>query len=445
MKLSRPRPRLLTVFLDECMSVELIVGTQWGDEGKGKVVDLLGERADIVARYQGGPNAGHTVAFDGETFILHLIPTGILRPDIVCLIGNGVVVDPEVLLEEKRSLEEKGVRVSGRLFVSQNSHLILPYHKRIEQAVERSLGEERIGTTCRGIGPAYADKASRVGIRVGDFLHLASWEENVRQNVRAKNLLLERVYGVEGVDEAEVVDSLRVFRDEIGDSVADTASMLQEGIRQGKRILLEGAQGTLLDIDFGTYPYVTSSSATAGGGCTGLGIGPRQIDRVIGVLKMYTTRVGNGPFPTELKGALGKKLQKIGGEYGATTGRPRRCGWFDGVIARYAVQINGIDTLAVTKLDVLDTLEEIRVCTGYGYRGEILSHFPTNVDVLENVEPVYETLPGWNTPIAGIRRYDELPSAARAYLDKIEELVETPIEIISVGSGREETIWVGSG
>lgn len=432
----------MTAFLKESVSVQLVLGTQWGDEGKGKVVDLLGETSDIVARYQGGPNAGHTVKFDGETFILHLIPTGILRPHTQCFIGNGMVINPDSLLEEMKALEERGIEVSGRLFMSQNAHLILPYHPIIEKVSEEMDGDNKIGTTGRGIGPAYADKASRVGIRMGDLLDFSRLKKKVSQNVRVKNLILEKVYGVEGVDEKEVLDSLEAFREKVKENIVDATWMLHQEIRKGKRVLLEGAQGTLLDIDFGTYPYVTSSNTTLGGVCTGLGIGFRKIDRIIGVLKAYTTRVGNGPFPTELKGSLGDKVRETGREYGATTGRPRRCGWFDSVIARYAVQINGIDALAVTKLDVLDALDEIRICTGYRYRGKVLNRFPADCGVLEEVEPVTEVMPGWQEPISGVRRWEDLPEAARNYLKKIEEIVETPVGMVSVGSTREETIWV---
>jgi len=422
--------------------MQLVLGAQWGDEGKGKVVDLLCEGSDIVARYQGGANAGHTVRFDGETFILHLIPTGILRPHTQCFIGNGMVINPDSLLEEMEALEERGIRVSGRLFISQNAHLILPYHPIIEKVSEEMDGDNKIGTTGRGIGPAYADKASRVGIRMGDLLDFSLLKRKVSQNVRVKNLILEKVYGVQGVNEERILNSLKAFRDKIKGGIIDVRWRLHEEIRKGKRVLLEGAQGTLLDIDLGTYPYVTSSNTTLGGVCTGLGIGLRKIDRIIGVLKAYTTRVGNGPFPTELEGSLGEEIREMGGEYGATTGRPRRCGWFDGVIARYAIQVNDVDALAVTKLDVLDTLDEIQICTGYRYRGEVLTQFPSNGRLLEEVEPVTEVMPGWKEPISGVRQYGDLPEAVRSYLKRIEEIVEIPIRMVSVGSSREETIWL---
>ncbi len=432
----------MAAFLKTSVPMQLVLGAQWGDEGKGKVVDLLCEGSDIVARYQGGANAGHTVRFDGETFILHLIPTGILRPHTQCFIGNGMVINPDSLLEEMEALEERGIRVSGRLFISQNAHLILPYHPIIEKVSEEMDGDNKIGTTGRGIGPAYADKASRVGIRMGDLLDFSLLKRKVSQNVRVKNLILEKVYGVQGVNEERILNSLKAFRDKIKGGIIDVRWRLHEEIRKGKRVLLEGAQGTLLDIDLGTYPYVTSSNTTLGGVCTGLGIGLRKIDRIIGVLKAYTTRVGNGPFPTELEGSLGEEIREMGGEYGATTGRPRRCGWFDGVIARYAIQVNDIDALAVTKLDVLDTLDEIQICTGYRYRGEVLTQFPSNGRLLEEVEPVTEVMPGWKEPISGVRQYGDLPEAVRSYLKRIEEIVETPIRMVSVGSSREETIWL---
>lgn len=433
----------MAAFLKESIQVQLVLGTQWGDEGKGKIVDLLSETSDIVARYQGGPNAGHTVHFDGETIILHMIPTGILRPHTQCLIGNGVVIHPDSLLEEINFLEGKGIAVLGRLFISHNAHLILPYHPLFEKvSEEESVEGEKIGTTGRGIGPAYADKISRIGIRMGDLLDIRHLQRKISQNVRIKNRILEKVYDIPGVDEKEVMDSLKRFDDKVHDVIKDTTALLNHEMREGKRVLLEGAQGTLLDIDFGTYPYVTSSNTTIGGASTGLGISLRKVDRVIGIVKAYTTRVGNGPFPTELKGSFGEKIREIGREFGATTGRPRRCGWFDSIIARYAVQINDIDALAMTKLDVLDTLDEILVCIGYRHKGKMLHHFPSDASILNAMEPVYEVLPGWQEPIASVRRYEDLPAAARNYIKRIEEMVEIPIGIVSVGSSREETIWI---
>jgi len=427
--------------LNEPVPVQVVLGTQWGDEGKGKVVDLLGENVDIVARYQGGPNAGHTVKFGEESFILHHIPSGILRNHTQCVIGNGVVINPESFMEEIRILEDKGIDVINRLFISMNTHLILPYHHLIEKAFEEHKDGKTIGTTGRGIGPAYADKINRIGIRMGDLLDDSALKEKVIQNIRMKNRILERVFDSTGVNEKDVMDSVAVFSDKVRGSITDTTWMLHQALREKKRILMEGAQGTLLDIDFGTYPYVTSSNTTIGGLCTGLGVSARKVDRVIGVIKAYTTRVGNGPLPTELEGDFGEKIRKIGGEYGATTGRPRRCGWFDGVVGQFAVQINDVDMLVVTKLDVLDTLKEINVCTGYLHHGKALDHYPMSNAVLDEVEPVYEVLPGWQQSISDIREYGDLPEEARHYLDRVEKLTGTPIGIVSVGPNREETIW----
>ena len=433
----------MPVSLKEPVSVQLVLGTQWGDEGKGKVVDLIGAYVDIVARYQGGPNAGHTVEFDGETFILHHIPSGILRPHTKCYVGNGVVINPESMMAEITTLEEKGIKVVGRLSISQCAHLILPYHLLVDKATEKGEARRQIGTTGRGIGPAYADKMNRVGIRVGDLLHEDTLRENVSQNIRYKNTVLEKVYGLSRIDEKDVWESLAVFRDKISACITDVTWRLHQDMQEKRKILLEGAQGMLLDIDFGTYPFVTSSNTTVGGVCTGLGMHPKSIDRVIGVIKAYTTRVGNGPFPTELTGDLGEKVREMGGEYGATTGRPRRCGWFDGMIARYAAMVNGLDSLAVTKLDVLDGLEEIKLCTGYRHPelGE-LDHFPTDGYLLEEVEPVYETMPGWQEPLKDIRSIDRLPRKAKDYLDRMEEIVGVPIGAVSVGAGRDQVIWV---
>ena len=431
----------MPAFLKKSVPVQVVLGTQWGDEGKGKVVDLLGEDVDVVVRFQGGPNAGHTVEFDGETFILHLIPTGILRPDVECIIGNGVVINPDSILEEINNLESREIEVLDRLYISHNAHLILPYHCLLDKASENHGSTESIGTTGRGIGPAYADKSSRRGIRIADLLDEKSLKEKVQQNVLIHNVVLKEVYGLPGVKEQAVLESLLKFRDKCKDRFFDTASLLWRKMHEGKRILLEGAQGTLLDIDFGTYPYVTSSNTTIGGTLVGLGISPKRINRIIGILKAYTTRVGNGPFPTELSGDFGDKLREMGGEYGATTGRPRRCGWFDSVIARYAVQLNGIDALALTKLDVLDTLDEIKICTGYRYKGEKLDYFPTNVRVLNEIDPVFETWKGWKQSISDIRKYEDLPDPTKNYLKRIEEITQTPIGIISVGPKRKETVW----
>ncbi|MCJ7813038.1 adenylosuccinate synthase [bacterium] len=431
----------MTALLKESIGVQLVLGGQWGDEGKGKIVDLLGESADIVVRYQGGPNAGHTIKIKEKTFILHLIPSGILRPHTRCVIGNGVVIHPDMLLEEISGLEEKGIQVSGRIFISSNAHLILPYHVFLDKASEELVGGKKIGTTGRGIGPAYADKASRVGIRMGDLLDSKYLEEKIVQNIKIKNLILEKIYGIEGVKVKTVLNSLLDFGEKIREAIVDTTWMIHQEIQSGKRILLEGAQGTLLDIDFGTYPYVTSSNTTVGGALTGLGIGPRKIDRIVGTLKAYTTRVGNGPFPTELKEPFGRHIREMGAEYGSTTGRPRRCGWFDSMVAQYAVRINDIDILAITKLDVLDTLDEISICVGYRHRGKQLNYFPNDCSLLEEIEPIYETLPGWKEKISDIKHFTDLPEAAQNYVKRIEEMIMRPIGIISVGADRNATIW----
>ncbi len=434
----------MKAFLKDPVSVQLVLGTQWGDEGKGKIVDLIGESVDIVARYQGGPNAGHTVEFDNEQFILHLIPSGILRSHTQCIIGNGVVINPETLLQEINNLESRGIQVANRLFISQSAHLILPYHQLIEKGFEESGTREKIGTTRRGIGPSYADKASRIGIRMGDLLDTDQLKAKLHQNVIFKNSILKAIYNTSGVDEKNLFSQLLDFREKIKDCIVDARWMLLQNIRFGKKVLFEGAQGTMLDIDFGTYPYVTSSNTTVGGACAGLGIGPKKIGRIIGIVKAYTTRVGNGPFPTELEGSFGEAIRKLGTEYGATTGRPRRCGWFDAMVVRYAAEISDIDYLAITKLDVLDSLKEIKICTGYRYRNQLLDHLPADSQVLDSVEPVYESLPGWEQSISKIRQYQDLPENAKHYLKRIESLVNVPIGLVSVGSKREDTIWMNS-
>ena len=413
---------------------------QWGDEGKGKIVDVLGETCQVVARFQGGANAGHTVKFNHQQYILHLLPSGILRPHIQCIIGNGVVIDPISLLEEIETIEACGIEVISRLFISENAHLILPYHKMIDQAVEEAKAGSKIGTTGRGIGPAYSDKTNRTGIRVGDLIHAKDWKLLIRERVAEKNEILEKFYYQHPLDPDVIIDQLVVFLNKVGDCIADTTALLHRAIHSGQKVLLEGAQGTLLDIDFGTYPYVTSSNTTVGGVCTGLGLGPKQIHQITGILKAYTTRVGNGPFPTELDNALGEHIRQHGGEFGATTGRPRRCGWFDAAIARFSVMVNDIDSIALTKMDVLDTLDEIKICTGYTYHGETLPVFPTNCHILEHIEPQYITMKGWKTNIASITRYQDLPGEAQAYVEKIEELVGAPIQIVSVGPGRDQSI-----
>ncbi len=425
------------------MSVRIVLGAQWGDEGKAKVVDYLTRDADIVVRYQGGANAGHTIKAGDLEFIFHLIPAGIVRPDKTCVIGNGVVLDPAALFQEIDDLKARGIAIEDRLFISPNTHLVFPYHICLEQASEEKIGEGRIGTTLRGIGPAYADKINRsTGIRIGDLLDPDVLPAKIRANVREKNEILTKLYGGDPLDEIPILEAYIAYGERIAPFVTNTSVYLNDAIEAGKRVLFEGSQGTLLDIDHGTYPYVTSSNTTAGGACTGAGVGPTVIDEVVGVAKAYTTRVGNGPFPTELTGETGDRIREIGQEYGATTGRLRRCGWFDAVIVRMAARINGLSSLAVTRLDILDGLEEINICTHYTCKGSRVDHFPVDLKVLEGCEPTYETLPGWQTPTSAIRAWDDLPDNAKYYLDRIVELTRTPISLVSVGPDRDETIVV---
>lgn len=413
-----------------------VIGAQWGDEGKGKIVDLLTPHFSIVARYQGGHNAGHTVYVSNTRFVLHLIPSGILHPDVTCVIGNGVVVDPEALLQEIDGLTARGVDVGARLLISDKAHLILPYHRDLDLLHEARRGERKIGTTSRGIGPAYEDKIGRRGVRVGDLVDPAALEEEIRENVQARN----RLVGDTGMDWRAIVDRLNAYRERMRPWIADTALFLWDAINGGRAVLFEGAQGTLLDIDHGTYPFVTSSNSTAGGVCTGLGIGPRAVDGVLGVAKAYTTRVGSGPLPTELSGPLAERLREGGQEYGASTGRPRRCGWYDAVAVRYAVRTNGLDALALTKLDVLDGLETIDVCTAYRCGGRTLTEFPADIRELEACRPVYERLAGWSRPTRGTRLFEELPAEAQAYVRRLEEVSGVPVGILSTGSDRDDTI-----
>ncbi len=422
------------------MSVTVLVGSQWGDEGKGKIVDILSERYNIVTRYQGGANAGHTVEIGDKKFILHLIPSGILRDDVTCVIGNGVVIDPTALLDEISLLEKNNIKVGGRLHISHNAHLIMPYHKLLDSINES--GGKKIGTTGRGIGPCYIDKYARKGIKIVDLLNRKVLEEKIRENLKEKNNLLKKVYEHEELDVEEIIKQYVEFDKTIDKYIKDVPLFLNNAISEGKSILLEGAQGALLDVDHGTYPYVTSSSPTSGGACTGTGIPPTKIDNVVGIVKAYTTRVGFGPFPTELVDDEGEKLRKIGVEYGATTGRPRRCGWFDAFLVRYSAMINGIDSVAVTKLDVLSSFENIKVCVGYELNGKQLKSFPTDVERLSSVKPVYETLPGWNSDISGCLSYSDLPSKTKDYLNFISEKSGIKIKIVSVGPKRLQTFFV---
>ena len=413
-----------------------VLGAQWGDEGKGKIVDLLTRYFAIVARYQGGHNAGHTVYANGRKFVLRLLPSGILHDGITCVIGNGVVVDPQALFAEIDELEQAGIRASDRLVVSDKAHLILPYHRELDLLSEARRGERKIGTTSRGIGPAYEDKIARRGVRVGDLANPDSLAEAVKHNVAARN----RLIADSQMDWRQVIADLLKAWERMSPWVADVSVFLAGARAGGKSIMFEGAQGTLLDIDHGTYPYVTSSNSTIGGVCTGLGVGPRAIDGVLGVAKAYTTRVGEGPLPTELTGELGNRLRESGQEFGAVTGRPRRCGWYDAVTVRYAARVNGLDALALTKLDVLDGLPELQICTAYRIRGAVLNDMPGDLAQLASCEAVYETLPGWTQPTRGVRRYEDLPREAQAYIARIEDVSGVPAAIISTGSDREDTI-----
>lgn len=417
----------------------VVVGAQWGDEGKGKVVDILAPHFDIVARYQGGHNAGHTVRIGDRKFILRLIPSGILHEECMCVIGNGVVVDPRAFNSELQELREMDVECAGRLFVSSRAHLILPYHVALDRAREEQLGANSVGTTMRGIGPAYEDKASRTGIRAGDLLYPDLLQEKLRANFKEKNLELVSM-NIPPMDIDSMVDDFLSDASRLKPFIRDTATMINAAVRDGKAVLIEGAQGTMLDVDHGTYPFVTSSNATAGGASTGLGLAPGKITGVLGIAKAYTTRVGGGPFPTELLDDQGAYLQKRGNEYGAVTGRPRRTGWFDATVVRYAVMLNGFDAIALTKLDVLDEFDEINVSTSYRCHGELLEDIPYGANVLADCEPIYETIPGWKVPTSRTTNFDELPPAAKAYIRRIEELCGAPVALISTGPDRAETI-----
>jgi adenylosuccinate synthase len=420
------------------MSVQVLVGSQWGDEGKGKIVDILGDRFDIVARYQGGANAGHTIVIDDQQYILHLIPSGILRDGVDCVIGNGVVIDPQALLEEIKFLEDKGFTVKGRLYISHNAHLIMPYHKILDSINE--TGDNKIGTTGRGIGPCYVDKYARKGIRIVDLLNKVELEKKIRTNIEEKNKLIKNVYQGEELDVEKILKEYLAFDKAIDKYITDVPVYLEDAIKNGKSVLMEGAQGALLDVDHGTYPYVTSSNPTSGGACIGVGLPPTQISSVFGIVKAYTTRVGLGPFPTEMHGGEGEALRKWGAEFGATTGRPRRCGWYDAFLLSYSRMINGIERVAITKLDVLSNMDEINVCVGYELDGKRLKSFPSTTEQLERIVPIYETLPGWKTDITGVRNYKDLPAETKNYLRFISEHSGFEISIISVGPKRDQTI-----
>ena len=418
-----------------------IVGLQWGDEGKGKIVDILSERFDCVARYQGGHNAGHTISFGTRRHVLHLIPSGIFHPNAQCVIGGGVVLDPLALIEEAEAIEKIiPAPVEGRLFVSNRCHLILPYHRVLEAAIEKQLGERKIGTTSRGIGPAYEDKMGRRGLRVCDLMDPETLPEKIRILVEDKNRTLAALNYPQTIDPDPICDSYIRYGKAIRPYVADTSSYLNRLIAEGKSILFEGAQATMLDVDHGTFPFVTSSSAAAGGVATGLGISPKHVHSIIGVTKAYTTRVGGGPFPTEALDAIGETIRTRGNEFGSTTGRPRRCGWYDGPAGRYASMINGLDSVAITKIDVLDTFAEIPVCLDYKYKGSVLKEFPADAAILANVEPVYKTLPGWQTSLAGLKEWTALPAAAQDYLKFLSDYLGVKISMVSTGPARDETI-----
>ncbi|MBI5645782.1 MAG: adenylosuccinate synthase [Ignavibacteriae bacterium] len=423
------------------MSVRVIVGAQWGDEGKGKIVDLLSDKVDIVARYQGGANAGHTVEIGDKKYVLHLIPSGIFHEGVTCVIGNGVVIDPVALMEEIHLLESHGIRLGGRLKISHNAHLIMPYHKLLDSLSEQ--GAQPIGTTGRGIGPAYIDKSARSGIRIVDLLDHRELEESIRRNLEAKNQIIRKVYEREEMDVDEMIRQYQAFDTQIDEYVTDTALYLNTAIADGKSILCEGAQGALLDVDHGTYPFVTSSSPISGGATTGLGIPPTAITEVMGVMKAYTTRVGLGPFPTELHDTIGEALRTRGHEFGSTTGRPRRCGWFDAVAMRYSIMLNGISSVYMTKLDVLGGLDEIRVCVSYEARGKKLKSFPTDVRTLQAVTPVYESFPGWKEDISGATDVTELPVNARDYINAVQSAIGARIVCASVGPNRVQNVLFG--
>ena len=421
------------------MATAMVLGTQWGDEGKGKIVDYLAQKADVVIRSQGGNNAGHTVVADGQSFALRLLPSGILFSEKTCIIGNGVVVNPEVLLEEIDGMVKKGVTIS-KLEVSTRAHVIMPYHIRIDEEDEKLRGKDKIGTTKNGIGPCYADKINRVGIRIGDLMDCDVFYQKLKTNLELKNRLFATYYNCEGFDFEEIFTKYTALAERIRPYVKDTEYSANQYIKEGKKVLFEGAQATMLDLDHGTYPFVTSSNPTAGGACVGSGVGPRMMSNIIGVVKAYTTRVGAGPFPAEQNNKIGEYLRATGHEFGTVTGRSRRCGWFDSVVVRYAAMLNSLDYLAITRLDILDELDTINICKGYMYKGRELEEYPESLNVLQEVEPVYEELPGWKTDISGCKSYDELPENARYYVERISQLVGVPLGIVSVGPDRSQTI-----
>ncbi|MBW8888978.1 MAG: adenylosuccinate synthase [Fibrobacteres bacterium] len=422
------------------MSNRVVVGAQWGDEGKAKIVDFLTEEADLVIRFQGGANAGHTVEVGDQKFIFHLIPAGIMHPGKQCVIGNGVVLDPAQVLNEIDEVRAKGIDMDGRLWIAENAQVVLPYHKVMDQLKEKAAGAAAIGTTGRGIGPAYYDKVNRSGIRVADLLEEDGLRAQLIKQVAAHNEIIQKLYGGQALSLDAIFEDYRSLGKRLKPYVADTVAIVNSALRQKKRLIFEGAQGTVLDVDHGTYPFVTSSNTVAAAACIGSGVGPTAIDQVIGVVKAYTTRVGNGPFPTEEIGDVGKELRLIGHEYGATTGRERRCGWFDAVLVRRAAMVNGLTHLAITKMDVMDGFDEIKVCIAYEIDGRRIEQFPSQISVLEKVKPVYETLPGWKAPTVGVTEWQALPAKAKQYLERVAGLLDVPIGLISLGPKRHQTV-----
>lgn len=421
------------------MSTKVVIGAQWGDEGKGKIIDILAQQSEVVVRSQGGNNAGHTVEADGRQYKLHLTPSGILNPETLCIIGNGVVMDPGVLLEELDMLEAQGIKTDN-LKIDLRTHVIMPYHIVLDGLMESARGKSDIGTTKKGIGPCYMDKAERIGIRFCDLLDAELFTQKARENTEYKNKLITKVFGGEAISADSFIDTYLAYAERLRPYAADTTSLLYQAVQEGKKVLFEGAQGTLLDLDLGTYPYVTSSHPISGGVCVGTGIGPTLIEECIGVMKAYTTRVGKGPFPTELEDETGEKIRVIGNEFGATTGRPRRCGWFDAVIGRFSVRTSGLTGIALNKLDTLTGLGELKICTGYKMGDAVIRDFPASLTELAKCEPVYETLPGWTEDITGVRSFEELPANVKHYVERVEELCGAKVVMVGVGPGREQNI-----
>ncbi len=421
------------------MATAMVIGAQWGDEGKGKIVDYLAAKADVVVRSQGGNNAGHTVVTGGKAYPLRLMPSGIMYPGTVCVVGTGVVIDPKSFIEEMRNLEAQGINVEN-LQISTRAHIVFPYHNRLDEAEESRKGAMKIGTTKNGIGPCYADKINRIGIRICDLMNPEIFAEKLKYNVAQKNMILEKLYGMEGFDYETMLKDYLEYAEIIRPFVKDTNYTVNKLINEGQNVLFEGAQAAMLDCDHGTYPYVTSSHPIAGGACVGAGIGPRMLHNIFGVVKAYSSRVGEGPFPTELHNEIGDHIREIAHEFGTVTGRPRRIGWLDARAVRYAAMLNSLDYMAVTRLDILDDMDEIKVCIGYEYEGKELEEYPADLSLLEKVTPIYRTFPGWKTKISGIRKYEDLPEKCRFYLEQISELIGVPLGIVSVGPSREETI-----